>query len=139
MNFNLFNCFCRTTLTAKTQSTFSENFPPEKRTIFRWKNAKYDQRKCKWWKIGIFCRSFGPKSAGANLFSAAENHIFFAEAAGLTRLVLSIFSVLSLSYSTNQLQTIPVERKSLLYTGVRVPQFSWWTLPFRGSWVVFLP
>ena len=37
-------------------------------------------------------------------FSAAENHIFFADAVGLTSLVLSFLSVLSPSDSTNYKQ-----------------------------------
>ena len=80
-------------------------------------SVKYDQRKCKWWKINVF---FAGDPLDFISFSAAENHIFFTEAAGLTRLVLSTLSVLS-PFLQHQLQAIPVVRKSLLHTGVRPP------------------
>ena len=74
---------------------------------------------------------FGPKSAGFCLISAAENHIFFTDAAGLTSLVLSFFSVLSPSNSINYEQFLlwgkPVVHRCL------APQLPWWILPFRGS------
>ena len=68
-------------------------------------NFKYDKRKCKWWKIGVFSLDFWLKIRWIlSLFSTAENHIFFGDAAGLTGLVLSILSVLSASDSTNYKQ-----------------------------------
>ena len=94
----------------------------------------------------IFRWILGPKSAGFWAqnpldfvsFSAAETHIFFADAVGLTSLVLSFLSVLNPSDSTNYKQFLL--RGKACCTPVFGPQLPWWILPFRGSWCgFFLP
>ena len=35
------------------QTTSSQNLPLEAPTVFRWNIVQHDQRKCKWWKIGV--------------------------------------------------------------------------------------
>ena len=80
---------------------FRRIFRWKNRTFFRWKNINHDQRKCKWWKIGTFFAGFlAQNPLDFVSFSAAENHIFFADSVGLTSLVLSFLSVLSPSDST---------------------------------------
>ena len=71
-------------------------------------------------KLAHFSLDFDAKSLDFVSCSAAENHIFFADAGGFSSLVLSIVSVLRPPDSTNCMQNY-VERKSLLYTGVRPP------------------
>ena len=85
---------------------FFREFPLEKRTIFFGEKMRSTTRgsvnggKLTFFFAGVLARN----PLDFISFSAAENHIFFAEAAGLTRLVLSILSVLSPSYSTNYKQ-----------------------------------
>ena len=105
MSFNLFHCFCGTTL----QSTSSENLPLEKRTIFQWKfnmssTTREEVQMVQDWRF--FRWIFGPKSAGVYLFFSCGKQHCFADAAGLTGLVLLILSVLSPFDSTNHKQSL---------------------------------
>ena len=90
---------CGTTLTAKTQSTSSENFPLEWQTNVSVEGCQAHQKSANGGKLAFFSLEFWPKN-----LSAAENQNFFADATGLTGLVLSILSVLSPSDSTNYKQ-----------------------------------
>ena len=111
--------------------------------FFRWKNIKHDQRKCKWWKIGTLFPGFLAQNPLDFVpFSAADNHIFFADAVGLTSLVLLFLSVLSPPDSTNYKQFLlwgeacctPVFGPPAPLVDFAISRFVVW---FFGPW--FLP
>ena len=105
MSFDLYNCFLWHRPHCQDAEHFFAEFSAGKQTIFRWKTIKHDQRKCKWWKIGTVVAGFlAQNPLDFVSFFAAENDIFFADAVGLTSLVLSFLSVLSPSDRTNYKQ-----------------------------------
>ena len=120
----------------RRRALFQRIFRREKRTFFRWKNVKYDQRKCKWWKIRIFLQEFWPKIRWIlSLFRCGKTTFSSRRPLGSHAWSCQFFCLepfLQHQPTTNN----SCCEESLLYTGVRAPQFSWWTLPFRGSWVV---
>ena len=67
----------------RRRAFFRRIFRWKNRPFFRWKSIKHDQTKCKWWKIGTFFVGFLAQNPLDFIsFSAAENHIFFADAVG---------------------------------------------------------